>query len=88
MTKTSHSGAIVLAGQLDGIHEPGLILTPAEKATDEDHMRRILPAGRRLWLWVKARQRDRSAEGRQRQRRHTRELRQAASRELSLSGLR
>jgi CHAT domain-containing protein len=26
----------VLAGQLDGTHEPGLILTPPDKATDED----------------------------------------------------
>jgi len=26
----------VLAGQLDGTHEPGLILTPPEKATEED----------------------------------------------------
>jgi CHAT domain-containing protein len=31
---TSRHG--VLAGQLDGTHEPGLILTPAEKATEED----------------------------------------------------
>ena len=35
-SRQTRSGQTLLAGQLDGAHEPGLILTPPDKANEED----------------------------------------------------